>query len=322
MERIENESIDLIIADPPYFNVVSEKWDRQWRTETEFIEWLEKVFAEFARILKPTGSLYLFCYNHMSAKISVALSKYLEVLSHIVWNKPNGRHLMVQRSSQRKYFPQTEHVLFAESKNAPVAQKEMLEPLRYYMNEWTRAGLTKKEAEQVVGSSARHYFNASQWSLPSKERYEQLRSYARAKDKNIYPRSYSDLQHEYMVRRKQARRPFSADEVDFNTDLWEFKTVVSYKGRHPCEKPLQLYAQIIKASSREGDTILDPFLGSGNSGVLAKELKRNFLGIEIDQEYFNRCKQKINNLDDKSAIFNKTRKKQPHTIALETRSTL
>ena len=54
---------------------------------------------------------------------------------------------------------------------------------------------------------------------------------------------------------------------------------------HPTQKPEKLYAKLILASTKEGDRIFDPFMGSGTSAVVAKKLGRGFLGIEISREY-------------------------------------
>ena len=54
---------------------------------------------------------------------------------------------------------------------------------------------------------------------------------------------------------------------------------------HPTQKPEKLYAKLILASSREGDVILDPFMGSGTAPVVAKKLGRHFIGVEINEEY-------------------------------------
>lgn len=54
---------------------------------------------------------------------------------------------------------------------------------------------------------------------------------------------------------------------------------------HPTQKPEKLIAKLILASSRPGDFVLDPFLGSGTTAVVAKKLRRNFCGIEINPEY-------------------------------------
>lgn len=62
MQNIENESVDLVIADPPYWKVVSEKWDYQWRTEKDYIEWSLKWIREVSRILRYGGTFYCFGY--------------------------------------------------------------------------------------------------------------------------------------------------------------------------------------------------------------------------------------------------------------------
>ena len=56
---------------------------------------------------------------------------------------------------------------------------------------------------------------------------------------------------------------------------------------HPTQKPLELIEKLVLASSTEGDTILDPCMGSGTTGIACKRLGRNFLGIELDKEFFD-----------------------------------
>jgi len=54
---------------------------------------------------------------------------------------------------------------------------------------------------------------------------------------------------------------------------------------HPTQKPLSILKKLIEVSSKEGDTVLDPFMGIGSTAVACKELKRNFIGCEINQKY-------------------------------------
>ncbi len=63
--------------------------------------------------------------------------------------------------------------------------------------------------------------------------------------------------------------------------------------RHPTEKPEALLERIITIGTKAGDTVLDPFLGSGTTGVVAKRLGRNFIGIELDEEHFAIAKARI-----------------------------
>jgi site-specific DNA-methyltransferase (adenine-specific) len=61
----------------------------------------------------------------------------------------------------------------------------------------------------------------------------------------------------------------------------------SGKGQHPTAKPVDLYKFLIERYSNEGDTVLDPTFGSGNSGLASIELKRKYIGIEKDEKFFN-----------------------------------
>ncbi len=70
---------------------------------------------------------------------------------------------------------------------------------------------------------------------------------------------------------------------------------------HPTQKPEKLYAKLILASSKEGDYVFDPFLGSGTAAVVAKKLNRHYLGIEINHEYcLWTMKRLMNALEDDS----------------------
>lgn len=87
-QMIDEESIDLIIADPPYFKVIGEKWDYLWRTEEDYLEWSEKWIAEAARVLRMGGSFYLFGYFRMLSRLLPILEKYgFELRQQIVLNK-------------------------------------------------------------------------------------------------------------------------------------------------------------------------------------------------------------------------------------------
>jgi len=77
-------------------------------------------------------------------------------------------------------------------------------------------------------------------------------------------------------------------------NLWEIPAE-RHKTPHPTEKPEKLLERIILIGGKEEDTILDPFMGSGTTGVVAKRLNRNFIGIEIDEKYYDIAQKRINN---------------------------
>ena len=72
---------------------------------------------------------------------------------------------------------------------------------------------------------------------------------------------------------------------------------------HPTEKPEKLLQRILLIGSKEGDTAVDPFMGSGTTGVAAKQLDRNFVGIEIDPNYFEMAVQRIEKTRKEPSLF-------------------
>jgi site-specific DNA-methyltransferase (adenine-specific) len=68
---------------------------------------------------------------------------------------------------------------------------------------------------------------------------------------------------------------------------------VKRKNIHPTTKPIKLMSYIITLFTREGDWVIDPFLGSGTSGLASKLLNRNFIGVEREKEYFDICEERL-----------------------------
>ena len=69
--------------------------------------------------------------------------------------------------------------------------------------------------------------------------------------------------------------------------------IIPSSDQHPTIKPVALMEYFIKLHTQEGDTIFDPFMGSGTTGVACVELNRNFIGIEIDPKFFEIAKNRI-----------------------------
>lgn len=76
-------------------------------------------------------------------------------------------------------------------------------------------------------------------------------------------------------------------------NIWDMPPDKNNKTGHPAVFPIQLVKDHIKTWTNLGQTVMDPFMGSGTTGVACKNLKRNFIGIEKDKEYFKIAKQRI-----------------------------
>ena len=79
--------------------------------------------------------------------------------------------------------------------------------------------------------------------------------------------------------------------------LWSRGKTAGGKKIHPTQKPEWLLKRIILATSRPGELVFDPFMGSGTTAVVAKKLGRNFLGTEIDKKYYNDSLKRLENVD-------------------------
>jgi DNA modification methylase len=88
------------------------------------------------------------------------------------------------------------------------------------------------------------------------------------------------------------RKPNSTFNEHCKKPIWTYP--VGRNKLHPTQKPIELNERLVLASSNPGDVLLDPFMGSGSTGVAAKNLGRNFIGIEKDESYFKIAQDRIN----------------------------
>jgi len=90
-------------------------------------------------------------------------------------------------------------------------------------------------------------------------------------------------------------RDYKDDGTRYPIDILKFKRVDESKIIHPTQKPVELIEYLIKTYTNENETVLDFTMGSGTTGVACKNLNRNFIGIELDEGYFNIARERINN---------------------------
>jgi site-specific DNA-methyltransferase (adenine-specific) len=314
MAGMEAGSVDLIVTDPPYFKVKDEPWDRQWETSAGFLAWLDTVLVEFARILKPNGSLYLFASPKMAARVEVLIGQRFNVLNRICWAKHDGTQnegglwSRADKDILRRFFEQKEEIIFAEHFNSDNYAQDgsgydaecdklrgfVFEPLRAYLDgERQRAGVSKAAANKLFDGPnvGQYWWQVRNFQLPTAENYEILRAgLSRLNHGGEYlRREYEDLRREY----EDLRRPFNVTADVPYTDVWTFPTVGTYPGKHVCEKPLEMMRHIVEASSRPGDLVLDCFVGSGNSGIAATMAGRKFVGIDLSPHWVEVTRQRI-----------------------------
>ncbi|MCL9783646.1 site-specific DNA-methyltransferase [Vibrio sp. S4M6] len=315
LKTLPENSVDLIVTDPPYFQVKKNAWDNQWPDAESFLAWLDEVLLELWRVLKPSGSIYLFCGHKLSADTELLMRQRFNILNHIIWAKPSGPWRRMRKTDLRSFFPSTERILFAEhygseghakgvagyATKCAELKREVFEPLINYFRQARKSlGISAKEINIATGTQmCSHWFSASQWKLPNEEQYKKLQALFKEhagqldrsheeltleyetlnKNYQSLCRNYDELKAEY----ENLRRPFSVTSDVPYTDVWTFSPVQYYPGKHPCEKPADLLEHIISVSSREGSVVLDAFMGSGSTGKACLKLNRQFIGIEMEE---------------------------------------
>lgn len=222
LKNLENNSIDMIFADPPYFlsgdgitcnagkmvSVKKGKWDE--KIDIKQKHRFNKQWIKLCKnILKDNGTIWISGTMHNIYSIGMALEEEgFKIINNITWKKLNPP----PNISCRAFTHSTETIL------------------------WAKKDLKKSN----------HKFN-----------YEIMKQLNNGKQMK---------------------------------DVWETSlTKPSEKrcGKHPTQKPIEILEKIILASTDENDLILDPFNGSGTTGIVASRLNRKYIGIEKEEEYLD-----------------------------------
>ena len=325
MKDIPDNAAHLICVDPPYFKVKKDEWDNQWDKPDEFLDWLDLCAGQWARILKPNGSLYCFASPQMSARVEVKISERFNVLNNLVWQKDAACHSAIYGEERfRTFVLMSERIIFAEHYGADnIAKGEsgyqaeceklrgfVFEPIRAYLKEkqenvnefWygdkipkllLNSGIASNIASAKVIAKHKLDWEYNQFQFITEAQYILLKPLLK------FNKEYEELRKEY----EELRRYFTVSADVPYTDVWTFKPVSGYKGKHPCEKPQALLEHIISTSTRPGETVMDCFMGSGATGIACQTLEREFIGMEKDDKWFAYAKDRLDNNTAQGRIF-------------------
>jgi adenine-specific DNA-methyltransferase len=332
--------VDAVITDPPYYGVKDETWDNQWETEQEFLLWCDLVARSIKPIIAFNGSIYWFASPQMAGRIENSIRNYFKVLNNIVWNKGGSRKgaagTGVDVTALRVFWTaNTERLIFAEQYGSDeqasgeagyVSACESTKQAiigSYLKNEFSRANVSNKAIAELFPSKTGGLTGCvSNWlagsNFPTASQYQKMREFLNAGGGEYLKREYEELKREYEELKREyeelkreyeelkreyeeLRRPFNARPEDQWGDIWEFD--IERGQLHPTQKPCKLISHIVKVSSRHGQTILDPFMGSGTTGVACANLGRKFIGIEIEPQYFDIACERIENAQRQQRLF-------------------
>jgi site-specific DNA-methyltransferase (adenine-specific) len=238
LKSLEEKSIDLIFADPPYFlsndgltckggKIVPDNrgsWDKSYGFDNDYrfsLAWLSLC----KQILKDNGSIWISGTFHNIYKIGFALERLQYcILNEITWFKPNASPNLTHR-----YFVHSHETLIWSKKN-----KDSKHKFNYtMMKNWDdRRDIINQFGKQMK----------SVWAILSTPKWEKI-------------------------------------ELG-----------------HPTQKPIELLKRIISATSDSGDVILDPFNGSGTTGIVSIMLGRKYIGIDKNREFLEMTQERYQKL--------------------------
>ncbi len=293
IKSIKGSSIDLILTDPPYHSTKKKNiyGDADFDEDKDFLEWVDQYVDQFIRVLKPNGSMYLFCSSDMAPYLFVNFSKKMNMHNVIGWSKPNepgydGWKQKMKKTSLRRWYPHSEKIIFC----SPAVDGNLKKSsLGLFLKECRRVcGLSANRLTEMVGAynKVNNGGAVSNWetgrNIPSREQYAKI-SHAFISTKKV----------KFMPEYEDVVRAFNVDPKDCFVDIWDHMNVRQYRGKHPAEKPLDLLDLIIKTSSYEGDVVLDTFAGSGATLVSAAKNNRKSIGVEIDPKWVKYAAERI-----------------------------
>lgn len=285
LRKIPSHSIDLVLTDPPYHSTKKANiyGDASFGDNEEYLAWMDEYYAEWHRVLRPNGTLYLFCSSEMSPFLYVRASSSMNMHNLIAWSKPNepgydGWKQKMKKTALRQWYPHSERIIVCSPASEGNLKKS---PFGLFLKQCRRmCELSSNELTEIIGAYGKvnNGGAVSNWetgrNIPSRDQYAKICAAFEATGKLALMPAYEDVIRAFNV---DPSRPF--------TDVWDHMNVRQYKGKHPAEKPQDLLKLIISTSTFEGDVVLDCFNGSGSTMLAAHDLNRRSIGIEIEEKW-------------------------------------
>jgi site-specific DNA-methyltransferase (adenine-specific) len=217
--------VDSIITDIPYYQVVNDDWDNQWKCESDYLAWVERCVECCSKLLKDNGSILLFTGRQHNRKVCNILDNYFEEKRTIIWARKRSFNTTRGNALTSGY-----------------------EPICYY-------------------TKGTPVFNNLKIKVDSK--------------------------------RKEYKSGTLKNGVSLS-DVWSDISALPHNSKekvaHPTQKPLKLIERCILMTTNEGDTVLDFTMGSGTTCIACIKTNRNFIGVEINTDYFTIVTERIKNI--------------------------
>tara|TARA_R110000787_G_scaffold277673_2_gene387121 strand:+ start:623 stop:1591 length:969 start_codon:yes stop_codon:yes gene_type:complete len=277
---LPTDYVDCIITSPPYYNLRDYKTDKQLGQEDcvdKYVNKLCEVFDKSRRTLKKTGVLWVNlgdtykdkCLQMVPERFAIEMVKRGWILrQEVIWDKPN---LQPTSNKDRLWTNHEKLFMFTQRKQyffkQPRVPQQEVSLRRYFsknhMDKRCDEGITGQEGYSFAASRQDAFFAKNRDKLKTKDfDYNEM------------------LKGESML-----TRPLFS--------VWNISPSKKKGKKHFASYPEKLIEVPLLSSSPEGGIVMDPFMGSGTTAIVAKNNKRNYVGIEINPEYTSIAEERI-----------------------------
>lgn len=271
---IDNNSIDAILTDPPY----GLNWKHKIETGFNFENFIDNCY----RVLKDNGFLVYFGQEPSISYWNYVSQQKFNYLSEIIWYK--------RGNSAPYHYPLRVHekiMIFTKGKGK--LNKATVEW------EWEKEELIEYTSKENILKNMAELKKL----IKGKASIEEVLKVAN--DNKSQRKSVSNKVNDDIYKRKKYKTPhinyiFYPKKL---TTLWGCRShnqqghKEEFNIKHPAVKPIQIMERLIEMTTQETQVVLDPFMGSGTTGIACNNLKRNFIGFELLQEYYNIAQKRL-----------------------------
>jgi DNA modification methylase len=294
-DKIESGSVDLILTDLPYGTVKdlgnsdNIQHGMSGKTEWDVVIDTTKIMNIANRILRKNGKIILTSQQPFTTELINKAIPNLPYNYSMIWEKDHFANALTAKKAPLNYY---EDVLVFSK----IYDTDLKHPVYDYADLLIEyIGKPKKDIFKEMGHQGAFHLllgrNSFQVHLCTEKTYLQMIE--------MYSIDKMSGFVEYKILKEQENKFKEETKSTFN--LWEGNKVKSnilkykkdYDGHHPTQKPVLLLEDLIKTFSNENDLVVDLTMGSGSTGVACKNTNRDFIGIEMNDEYFKIAQQRI-----------------------------
>ena len=299
-DKIESGSVDLILTDLP-FGTLKGATLTSSKTRSNEYSWdniidTKEIYKIANRILRKNGKMVLFSQEPFTTELINKAIPNIPLSYRAIWEKNDFANCLFAKKAMVNFY---EDILVFSKNNETVLKH----PLRTYAKKIVDyIGLKQSEIQKKIQTGKIHFLGAeksTQFSLLQNKVYDKLIEVFGINEMQGF-KEFTELKEIDSQFKNKFASTFNLWEGNkYKSNILEYKK--DYDGYHPTQKPVLLLEDLIKTFSNENDLVVDLTMGSGSTGVACKNTKRDFIGIEMNDEYFKISEQRIN--DTKYRLF-------------------